>query len=76
MFSPDKAFIKISKSRRLRRTEHLASILEKRHMWGNLDRKPQRETLLARSRHEWRNNIRMGLEGLGWDDLNWINLNQ
>jgi hypothetical protein len=45
-------------------------------MWENLERKPQRKTLLARSRREWRNNIRMGLEGLGWDDLDWINLIQ
>jgi hypothetical protein len=41
-----------------------------------LERKPQRKTPLARSRREWKNNIRMDLEGIEWDDVDWINPNQ
>jgi hypothetical protein len=34
-----------------------------RFLWG----RPEVKILLGRSRHRWENNIKMGLQEVGWD---------
>jgi hypothetical protein len=34
------------------------------------------KTLLGRPRHTWEDNIKMDLEEIGWEDVDWIHLAQ
>jgi hypothetical protein len=38
--------------------------------------KPEGKTPVGRPRHNWVNNIRMGLREIGWDGMDWIDLAQ
>jgi hypothetical protein len=38
--------------------------------------KPDRRRPLGRQSHRWKDNIRVGLEGVGWRDMNWMELAQ
>jgi hypothetical protein len=31
---------------------------------------------LGRSRHRWKDNIKVGLQGVGWGDMNWMDVAQ
>jgi predicted membrane protein len=47
---------------------------EKRNVYRFMVRKPERKKPLGRSRHRWMNNIKMYIEEVEWDDVNWIGL--
>jgi hypothetical protein len=36
--------------------------------------KPEGNTLLGRPRHRWDDNIKVSLEEIDWEDVEWINL--
>jgi len=38
--------------------------------------KPERRRPLGRHRHRWKDNIKMGLQGVDWGDMNWMDLAQ
>jgi hypothetical protein len=38
--------------------------------------KPEGERPLERSRRRWEDNIKMNLIGIGWDGMDWIDLDQ
>jgi hypothetical protein len=38
--------------------------------------KPEGKRPLGRTRSRWVNNIKMDLRGIGWDDMDWIDLAQ
>jgi hypothetical protein len=57
------SIIRIIKSRRMRWAEHVARM-----------GKPEGKRPLGRPRCRWVDNIRMDLEEVGWDDVDWIGL--
>jgi hypothetical protein len=64
------------KARRMRWTEYVARIREKRNAYRLLLGKPEGRRPLGRPRRRWLNNIRMDLVEVGWDDVDWIGLAQ
>jgi hypothetical protein len=70
------SIIRIIKSRRMRRAEHVARMGEKRYMYRLLVGKPEGRRPLGRSRRRWVNNIRIDLGEVGWDDVDCIGLAQ
>jgi hypothetical protein len=60
--------IRIIKSRRMRLTEHVARMGEKRNAYRLFLGKPEGK----RPRRRWVENIRMDLGKVGWDDMDWI----
>jgi hypothetical protein len=54
------------KSLRIRLAWHVAGKGEKRNTYGILKVKPEGKRPLGRSRLRWVDNIRMGLEYIGW----------
>jgi hypothetical protein len=39
-----------------------------------LVRKPEEKKPLGTPRHRWEDNIRIGVRGIGWEDVDWIHL--
>jgi hypothetical protein len=70
------SIIRIIKSRRIRWAGHLARMWEKRNVYRLLVGKPKGKRPLGRPRHRWVYNIRMDLEEVGWDDVDWIGLSK
>jgi hypothetical protein len=60
------------KSRRLRWALHLARMEESRSAFKNFKSKPTGRRPLGRLRHEFEDNIRMDLKGMGVKTRNWI----
>jgi hypothetical protein len=54
----------------------LARMGEKRDAYRILVVKPERKTPLGRPRRRWVNNIKMDLREIGWDGMDWIDLDQ
>jgi hypothetical protein len=53
---------------------HVARIEERRGVYGFLEGKTEGERLLGRPRCRWENNIKMDLQEVGYDDMDWIEL--
>jgi hypothetical protein len=70
------SIIKITKSRRMRWTGHVAWTGEKRNTYRLLVGKPEGNRPLGRPRRRLANNIRMDLVEVGWGDMHWIGLAQ
>jgi hypothetical protein len=68
------SIIRIIKSRRMRRTGHVAQMGEMRNVYSLLEGKPEGKRLLGRPRHRWVDNIRMDLGEVGWGDVVWTGL--
>jgi hypothetical protein len=51
-------------------------MVEKRNAYRLLVGKPEGKRSLGRPRYRWVDNIRMGLEEVGWGDVDWIGLAQ
>jgi hypothetical protein len=68
--------IRVIKSRRLRWVVHVARMGERRGAYRALVEKREGKRPLERSRHRWRNNIKMNLRDIGWVDTDWIDLAQ
>jgi hypothetical protein len=70
--SPSK--IRIIKSRRMRRTGHVARMGEKRNVYRLL--KPEGKRPLGRPKRRWMDNIKLGLLEIGVNVVDWIGLAQ
>jgi hypothetical protein len=68
--------IEMIKSRRMRWARHVARMGEKRNAYGILVGKPEGKRTLGRTGRRWVDNIKIDLRGIGWDDINWIDLAQ
>jgi hypothetical protein len=66
----------MTKSRRMRWAGHVARIRETRNAYRILVGKPEGKRSLGRPRRRWADNIQMGLEEIGWDGMDWIDLAQ
>ena len=64
--------VRVIKSRRLRRTGHVARMEEGRSAFKMLTGKPTGKIPLGRPRRRWEDNIRMDLEGMGVNAGNWV----
>jgi hypothetical protein len=64
------------KSRRMRLAEHVALIGEKRNAYRILVGMPEGKRPLGRSRHRWKDNIKMDLRELEWGGMIGIYLDQ
>jgi hypothetical protein len=63
------SIIRIIKSRRMRRAEHVAQMGEKRNAYMLLVEMPERKRPLGRPRRRWENSIKMDLGKVGWGDV-------
>ncbi|KAJ4429551.1 hypothetical protein ANN_21720 [Periplaneta americana] len=72
--SPD--IIRNIKSRRLRWAGHVARMGESRNAYRVLVGRPEGKRPLGRPRRRWKDNIKMNLREVGYDDRDWINLAQ
>jgi hypothetical protein len=60
----------------MRRAGHVARIGEKRNAYTILMGKPEGKRPLQRPKHMWMDSIRMDLSEIGWDGVDWIDVNQ
>jgi hypothetical protein len=70
------SIIRIIKYRRMRWSGLVARMGEKRNAYRLLVGKPEGWRPLGRPRRRWMDNIRMDLEEVGWDVVDWIGLAQ
>jgi len=56
--------------------EHIACMREKRNTHKIFVGKPEGKKPLGRSRHRWKDNIRMDPREIDWEDVDWIRLVQ
>jgi hypothetical protein len=49
---------------------------ERRGVYGVFVRKPEKKRLLGRSKHRWEDNIKMDLQEVEWEGIDWIGLAQ
>jgi hypothetical protein len=68
--------IRMIKSRRKMWAGHVARIGYKRNAYRILVRKSEGKRSLGRPRRRWVHNIKMDLREIGWDGMDWINLDQ
>jgi len=54
----------------------VARMGEGRGVYRVLVGKPERKRPLGRPRRKWKDNIKMGLQKVGWWGMNWVNLAQ
>jgi len=66
----------VIKSSRMRWAGHVARMMERRGVYRDLVRKSEGKRLLGRPRRKWENNIRMGLQEVGCEGIDWIELAQ
>jgi hypothetical protein len=68
--------IRVIKWRRMRRAGHTAHIGEKIGAYRILVRGPEGRRPFGRPRRRWEDNIKMGLQEVGWGGMDWIELAQ
>jgi hypothetical protein len=68
------SIIRISKSRRMRWTEHVARMGEKRNACRIFVGKPEGKRPLGRPRRRLECNVKMDLRETGWVNMDWIDL--
>ena len=66
--------VRVIKSRRLRWAGHAAKMEEGRRAFKILTGKPTGKRPLVRPRRRWEHNIRMELEEIGINAVNWVDL--
>jgi hypothetical protein len=66
--------VRVIKSRRLRRTGHVARVGEGKVVYRVLVGKPEGKRPLGRPRRIWENNVRMDLQEVGCEREDWIGL--
>jgi hypothetical protein len=64
------------KLRRMRRTGHVAPMVEKRNACRILMGKPEGKRPLGRPRRRWVDDLKMDLREIGWVHMDWIDLAQ
>jgi hypothetical protein len=62
----------VIKSRRMRWVGHVERTGSRRCMYRVLVGRPDRKKLLGRPRHRWKDNIKMDLQEVGWEE--WLGL--
>ena len=68
--------VRVIKSRRMRWTGHVARMGEERGVYRVLVGKPEGRRPLGRPRRRWVDNIRMDLQEVVWEYMDWIGLAQ
>ena len=66
--------VRVIKTRRMRWTEHVAHMGERRSIYRVLVRKPEGKRPLGRPRHRWEDNIKMVFQEVGCGSMDWIEL--
>jgi hypothetical protein len=64
------------KSKRMRWAGHVIRIGETRNAYRILVGKPEGKRPLGRPKRRWVNNIKIYLREIGWNGMDWINLDQ
>jgi len=64
--------VRVIKSRRMRWAGHVARMGEERGVYRALVEKPEGKRLLGRPRRRWVDNIRMDLQEVGCEYMDWI----
>jgi hypothetical protein len=62
------------KSRRMRWVGHVACMGDRRGVYRILVGISEGKRPLERPRHRWENNIKMDLQEVGWEGMDWIDL--
>jgi hypothetical protein len=70
------SIIGMIKSRRMRRAGDVACMGAQRNAYRILVGNPEGKRPIGRPRHRWVDNIKMDLREIGWDDMDWIDLDQ
>jgi hypothetical protein len=68
--------VRVIKTRRMRRTGHVARMEDTKYAWKVLIGKPEGKRPLGRHRRRWEDNIRMDLREIRWVILDWMHLTQ
>jgi hypothetical protein len=68
--------IRMTKSRKIRWTGHVARMGETRTPYRILVEKPEGRRPLGRPRRRWVDNIKLDLREMDWDGVDWIELAQ
>jgi hypothetical protein len=68
--------VRVIKSRKMRWAGHVARMGERRGIYRVLVRKPEGKRPLERLRHRWEDNIKMDLQEMGYEGMDWIDLAQ
>ena len=66
----------LNKSRRIRCAEHEARMVQKRGVYSVLKGKPEGKRSLGRPMRRWEDNIKMDLQEVGCEGMDWIDLAQ
>jgi len=66
--------VRVTKSRRMRWAGNVARMRERRGVYRVLLGKPKRKRPLGRTRHRWKDNIKMDLQEVGCGGVDWIEL--
>jgi hypothetical protein len=64
------------KSRRMRWAAHVARMGEKRNAYRILMGNPEGKRQLGRPRRRWVDNIKMYLREIGWDGVDWMDIDR
>jgi hypothetical protein len=70
------SIIRMVKSRRMRCAGHIARMEKKINAYRILVGKPEGKRPLGRSRLSWVDNIKMDLNEIGWDGMDWMDMAQ
>ena len=70
------SIVGVIKSRRMIRTGHVACKGERRGVYMVLVGKPEGKRPLGRPRRRWKDNIKRGIQGVGCEGMDWIELAQ
>jgi len=68
--------VRVIKSRRMRWAGHVARMWERKGVYGVLVGKPEEKRPLGRPRRRWEDNIKMDLQEVGGEVMDWIELAQ
>jgi hypothetical protein len=68
--------IRMINSRRMRLAGYVAHTRERRGACRVLGSRPEGKRPLGRPRHRWEGNIKMNLQEVGWEGMDWIYLAQ
>jgi hypothetical protein len=68
------SIIRMIRSRRMRWAGHVARIGAKRNTYRILVEKPEGKRLVGKRSRRWVDNIKMDLREIGWDGMDWIDL--
>jgi hypothetical protein len=68
--------IRVIKSRRMRWAGHVTHVGEKREAYRILMGRPEGRIPLGRPSRRWEDNIKMDLQEVGWEGVDWIDMSQ